>query len=83
MRFGAAQLVSDFNRLARAIRAAMVRLLFYPLIQYFDGYTAVEPGVVANDGKSLLEEAMDILGWAVECKSPPNSEFVSLGAQFD
>ena len=81
--FGASAAVNNFNRLARAIRAVLVWLLWFPLTQYYDDYTVIEPGVVAATSKRLFERAVAILGWNFECKVSPSESFVSLGVQFN
>ena len=69
--FGATAAVLNFNRVARALKAVFVRKLFFPTSQFYDDFTVIEPASCAREGRELWEAAMEVLGWATECKVDP------------
>ena len=63
--FGQSAAVQAFNRVARALDAAMLHLLL-PCSNYVDDYPLIAPTAVADDTMSTAVALMELLGWHVK-----------------
>ena len=85
--FGATGAVMGFNRIARALRDLIRKLLFLPVVNYFDDFPHVDAECMAAKSQVVMEEFLDILGWQIsrEAKKrlPPMPQFAVLGVLVD
>ena len=63
--FGATGAVMGFDRIARALRDLMRKLLFLPVVNYFDDFPHVDAECMAAKSQVVMEEFLDILGWQI------------------
>ena len=82
--FGATGAVMGFNRVARALRDMMQKILYLPVVNYFDDFPHVDMEASACKSQVVMEEFLAILGWKVSMevkkRVPPADEFGVLGA---
>ena len=85
--FGATGAVMGFNRVARALRDIMQKLLYIPTVNYFDDYPHIDVVGMAVKSQVVMEEFLDILGWQVSLEAkkrlPPCPKFTVLGVVID
>lgn len=61
LRFGATGAVMSFNRVARALRNIMQRMLFLPVCNYFDDFPHIDTRT-ADQSQAVMEQFLDVLG---------------------
>ena len=85
--FGATGAVMGFNRVARALRDIMQKLLYIPTVNYFDDYPHIDVVGMAVKSQVVMEEFLDILAWQVSLEAkkrlPPCPKFTVLGVVID
>ena len=71
-----------FNRLSRALRDLLQKLLLLPVVNYFDDFPHVDVAEGALRSQVVMEEVLSILGWEIarepEKRLPPTSSFTVL-----
>ena len=63
--FGATGSVMSFNRVARALRDLMRKLLWLPIANYFDDFTHIDLEEMADRSQAVMERFLEILGWQI------------------
>ena len=85
--FGATGAVMGFNRIARALRDIMQKVLMIPVVNYFDDFPHVDVASAAMRTQAVMEEFMEILGWRIAKEPgkrlPPSGRFTVLGVVVD
>ena len=85
--FGATGAVMAFNRLSRALRDLLQKLLLLPVVNYFDDFPHVDVAEGALRSQVVMEEFLSILGWEIarepEKRLPASSSFTVLGVVVD
>ena len=85
--FGATGAVMGFNRVARARRDILQRLLYVPVVNYFDDYPHIDVVGMAVKSQVVMEEFLDVLGWQVSMEEkkriPAQTQFTVLGVVVD
>ena len=76
-----------FNRVARALRDIMQKVLMIPVVNYFDDFPHVDMAEAAMGTQAVMEEFMEVLGWRIAKDSskrlPPSGRFTVLGVIVD
>ena len=85
--FGATGAVMGFNRVSRALRDIMQRVLMIPVVNYFDDFPHVDRSSAAMGTQAVMEEFMEVLGWHIakdpNKRLPPCGRFTVLGVIVD
>ena len=85
--FGATGSVMSFNRVARALRDLMRKLLWLPIANYFDDFTHIDLEEMADRSQAVMERFLEILGWQIAAepakRTPAAAKFVALGVVVD
>ena len=85
--FGATGAVMGFNRVARALRDIMQKVLMIPVVNYFDDFPHVDMAGAAPKTQAVMEEFMEVLGWSIAKEPgkrlPPSGRFTVLGVAVD
>ena len=85
--FGATGAVMSFNRVARALRNIMQRLLLLPVSNYFDDFPHVDTLRMADQSQAVMEQFLEVLGWqiatGVDKRIPAAVRFPVLGVVVD
>ena len=81
--FGATGSVMAFNRIARALRDLMRKLLKLPVVNYFDDFAHIDLDEMVDRSQAVMERFLDILGWQIATEPtkriPAAEKFVVLG----
>ncbi|CAE7670291.1 unnamed protein product [Symbiodinium sp. CCMP2592] len=84
--FGAIHSVTSFNRVARALRLILLRIVKLIVTSFYDDFCQLETEALAESAKTTAELVLRILGWKVAedpKKSLPFAKvFAMLGASF-
>jgi len=85
--FGATGSVMAFNRVARALRDLMRKLLMLPVVNYFDDFAHIDLDEMVDRSQAVMERFLDILGWQIAREPtkriPAAEKFVVLGVVVD
>lgn len=85
--FGATGAVMSFNRVARALRNIMQRMLLLPVCNYFDDFPHVDTSRTADQSQAVMEQFLEILGWQIasdkDKRVPAAVKFSVLGVVVD
>ncbi|CAE7793477.1 unnamed protein product [Symbiodinium sp. CCMP2592] len=84
--FGAIHSVTSFNRVARALRLILLRIVKLIVTSFYDDFCQLETEALAESAKTTAELVLRILGWKIAedpKKSLPFAKvFAMLGASF-
>ena len=81
--FGSTASVYDFNWVARALQALLLRGFGVSCTHYFDDYPTLEFAPLAQHTQQLVDKVFSLLGWDIKEQVPFASRFDALGVVCD